>query len=202
MKKLLIVVAAGLLAVACGDRRHLSEAELQHKIDSVMAVENMHQLRLQGINLEEADPLQVFYDSLAIQPLPIVFDNDYMEEAPNYLAIPQSLALLMGLDTGAVTRVIALPETLSTRLMLELVNHNELDYSLWIYSLATDYTQVDKMALYSTLWEPKMKAEGMNIGISITTNYEIRLYKYTNENKRVWEAVYVLDESRRFVKSE
>ena len=194
-------MAVGLLVAACGGGR-MSQAELQRKIDSVMAVENAEQLRMQGIELEEANPLQMFYDSLAIQPLPLVFDKAYLEEAPNYLDIPKELALLMELDTGMVTRVISLPETISNRLMLELVNHSYDDYTLWLYSLGVDYAQVDKMMLYSTRQERQFQAKDMSVGFSITANYEIRLNRYTNDNKKVWETIYVLDESRHFMKSE
>jgi len=201
MKKTLLLMAVGLLIAACGGGR-MSEAELQRKIDSVMAVENAEQLRLQGIELGEANPLQVFYDSLAIQPLPLVFDKAYLEEAPNYLAIPKELALMMELDTGMVTRVISLPETISNRLMLELVNHSYEDYTLWLYSLGVDYSQVDKMMLYSTRQEKQFEAKDMHAGFSITTNYEIRLNRYTNDNKQMWEELYVVDDSRHFMKSE
>ena len=199
MRKILFLVGVGLLVAACGGRR-MSDAELQHKIDSVKAVEALHQLQMQGITLEDANPLQVFYDSLAIQPLPLVFDKAYVEDAPNYLAIPQELAILMELDTGMVTRVISLPETITTRLLLELVNHTDEDCSLWLYSLDVDYTLVDKMMLYSTRWEQQFFGKGLNIGFSITTDYEIRLNRYTNDGKNAWEALYVLDESRHFVK--
>lgn len=201
MKKTMLLMAVGLLVAACGGGR-MSEAELQRKIDSVMAVENAEQLRLQGIELGEANPLQVFYDSLAIQPLPLVFDKAYLEEAPNYLAIPKELALMMELDTGMVTRVISLPETISNRLMLELVNHSYEDYTLWLYSLGVDYSQVDKMMLYSTRQEKQFEAKDMHAGFSITTNYEIRLNRYTNDNKQMWEELYVVDDSRHFMKSE
>jgi hypothetical protein len=200
MRKILFLVGVGLLVAACGGRR-MSEAELQQKIDSVKAVESLHQLQMQGIALEDANPLQVFYDSLAIQPLPLVSDISYLEEAPNYLSIPKELALLMELDTGMVTRVISLPETISTRLMLEMVNHTYEDYTLWLYSLDVDYTVVDKMMLYSTRQEKQLAAKKMRVGFSITTDYEIRLDRYSNDNKLVWEGLYKVDESRHFVKN-
>ena len=64
---LLAVLTAGLSA--CGFRSNLP-ADLQHKLDSVKALEELRLLRLQGIDLDNPNPLRAFYDSLMIQPLP------------------------------------------------------------------------------------------------------------------------------------
>ena len=63
MRNLLLLLGVAVLAVACGNRR-LSEVELQQKLDSIRTLEVSRQLKLRGIQLEEASPLQLFYDSL------------------------------------------------------------------------------------------------------------------------------------------
>ena len=62
------------LVAACGNKQP-SAAELQRKIDSVQAVETVKRLEMQGISLKERSPLQLFYDSLAIQVLPLRYQD-------------------------------------------------------------------------------------------------------------------------------
>ena len=73
-------VVAVLLASCVDNRRN--PADLQHKIDSVMALENAERLRLQGIRLEDDNPMKAFYDSLALQPLPVMCTEDYIATLP------------------------------------------------------------------------------------------------------------------------
>ena len=78
---LLAVLTAGLSA--CGFRSNLP-ADLQHKLDSVKALEELRLLRLQGIDLDNPNPLRAFYDSLMIQPLPLRYSDDYVKLLPNF----------------------------------------------------------------------------------------------------------------------
>ena len=82
MKQLLVMMCATLMAAACGGRR-MSPEELQHKLDSIKALEIKERLALQGVNLEASDnPLKLFYDSLEIQALPISYSEDYVNFLP------------------------------------------------------------------------------------------------------------------------
>ena len=54
MKKLIGLLGIAILCFSCGGRKQLSPEELQHKLDSVKALEIREKLKLQGINLEDA----------------------------------------------------------------------------------------------------------------------------------------------------
>ena len=85
MKQLLVMMCAALLVAACGGGRRMSPEELQHKLDSVKALEIKERLALQGVDLEASDnPLKLFYDSLEIQSLPISYNEDYVNFLPAF----------------------------------------------------------------------------------------------------------------------
>ena len=79
----------------------LSPAELQMKLDSIHRLEAKERLAAQGIHLDrEVSPVQLFYDSLEIQPLPIRYSEEYVTGLPNYKTVPAELASFMGLLTA------------------------------------------------------------------------------------------------------
>lgn len=200
MAGLLPVVLAALAALAaCG--RKMSEADLQRKIDSVQRIENAERLASQGIHFKENNPLEAFYDSLAIQPLPLTSDESYIAMAPNFTPVAQELAALMGFETGKSTSLIALPESMETRLVLELVSGEGENRTLWLYSLGTDFVPVDKIMLYSTEWEQNALEGEQEINFSITSNYEIRVARYSKGRKVIRQVCYALSADRTFTKS-
>ena len=61
MRQIVGLMMAVLLLAACGGGRRMSPEELQHKLDSVKALEIKEKLALQGVNLEASDnPLKLF----------------------------------------------------------------------------------------------------------------------------------------------
>ncbi len=189
-----------LLSGCFGGATRPSEAELRHKIDSVEHLENLRMLKLQGVTLEEANPLQVFYDSLAIQSLPVSLDDIYLPNPSNFLVIPQSLAMTLGFEGTFCNRVVALPETVGTRLMLLLAQDDEEDRTLWLYSLGEDYLPVDKLKLYSSQWSRKAGDKEISYNFFITSDYQIGLTKADDTHKPVSESNYIIDSSRMFMK--
>ena len=69
------------------------------KLDSIQRLEAKERLAAQGIHLDrEVSPVQLFYDSLEIQPLPIRYSEEYVTGLPNYKTVPAELASFMGLE--------------------------------------------------------------------------------------------------------
>jgi len=202
MNKLLSFVLLTLLIVACGNRR-LSNEELQHKLDSVRAVENAHQLRMRGIQLEGTTPFQMFYDSLNIQTLPFEYTEDYMKYLPDYKVVPSAIMTFLELEGRIAPKAIALPETLGTRLVLLAADLEDNEYELWLYSLDIESYPVDKLLIYTpqkplnSKPSPKPTQEPY---FSITSNYEINVLEYNDENDwRGQLSTFVIDDSRLFV---
>jgi hypothetical protein len=195
-----VALPVALLLSACSGSRRPSEAELQRKVDSVERLENLRMLKLQGVNLEEANPLQVFYDSLEIQSLPVSLNDIYLQNPSNFTIIPQTMAQLLGFEGTFCNRAVALPESVGTRLMLLLAQNDEEDRSLWLYSLGEDYLPVDKLQLYSSQLETQLAADGLSANFYITSDYQIGLSKSDTSHKNVWEAHYIIDSSRLFMK--
>lgn len=175
------------------------------KIDSVKALEISRQLKAQGINLDEANPLKMFYDSLALQPLPMTYSEEYVALLPGYTEVPVSIAAFLELDGQLVPKAIALPEMMNSRLLLVASDVADGEYELWLYSLDDEFIPVDKMLLY----EPKKYSDKkLVIGdqytyFSITSDCEINVMEYVDEEDNVGQlSTFIVDESRQFVEKQ
>lgn len=197
-------MSVSLLLMACGNRKP-STAELMQKIDSVKALEISRQLKAQGINLDEANPLKMFYDSLALQPLPMTYSEEYVALLPGYTEVPVSIAAFLELDGQSVPKAIALPEMMNSRLLLVASDVADGEYELWLYSLDDEFIPVDKMLLY----EPKKYSDKkLVIGdqytyFSITSDCEINVMEYVDDEDNVGQlSTFIVDESRQFVEKQ
>ncbi|MBR2206602.1 MAG: hypothetical protein IJ898_09715 [Prevotella sp.] len=205
MRQIVGLMMAVLLLAACGGGRRLSPEELQHKLDSVKALEIKERLALQGVNLETSDnPLKLFYDSLEIQSLPISYNEDYVNFLPAFKDVTPEIVSYMELIECKHPKAVALPESVGARLMIMAADETDGHYSLWLYSLDDDYVPVDKLCLYAV--DDMDPEDVVDFGeeqfvqyFSITSDYEIRLMDYTKKQYRArLEEVYHVDESRRF----
>lgn len=203
MKRLIGGIVTIMLLVACGGRS-LSPEAMQHKLDSIKQLEIAERLEAQGIHLEHADnPLKQFYDSLALQPLPIAYSDEFVRYLPNFKPVPQEIVRALELEGKNKQKAISLPESVSVRLMILAADESEDRYSLWLYSLDDNYMPVDKLCLYAIDDEEDIldfdKEEILQY-FTITSDYEIHLMDYSKERKQTCtEEVYTLDASRNFL---
>jgi len=200
-----VFILGCVLLVGCGGRQQMSPELLQHKLDSVKALEIKERLAVQGINLEGSDnPLQQFYDSLELQPLPVSYTEEYVRFLPDFKPVPQEIVEYLELE-GHHPRAIALPESLGARLVLLAADETgEVNrFSLWLYSLDDEYMPVDKLCLYALEDEEdefELEPEEFIQYFSITSDYEIHLLDYTKQaHKLRTQEVYYLDPARKFV---
>lgn len=183
---------------ACGGGRQ--QVDLGHKLDSIRKLEQLRQLRLQGINIESSNPFQLFYDSLGIQPLPLRSSEDYVRYLPNYQSVPESLAELMGFKGHVNPRAIMLPESLGARLMLLAADGADGENTIWLYSINDDYLPADKLLLYEPRKQSDTELKSLPMrGFSITSDYQIYLYDYTDQHEVKVSRQYAIDASRHFV---
>ena len=208
MRQLLGLMTAVLLLTACGGRKNMSPDELQHKIDSVKALEVQEKLALQGIDLKSADnPLKLFFDSLEIQPLPISYSEDYVRLLPSYKPISEDIVAYLNLVACRHPKAISLPETIGAKLIIIAADELDNEYSLWLYSLNDDYFPVDKLCLFSV--DQRDPEEYTDVDedeylqfFSITSDYEIRLMDYAKEGYETrLNEVYHVGSSRKFILS-
>lgn len=206
MRKSLFVVAVlvALAWMSCGNNR-LSPEQMQHKLDSIAQLEKIEKLKAQGINLDrEVSPVQLFYDSLGIQPLPIRYSEDYVKFLPGYKVVPAELASYMGLEGRMEPKAISLPESAGARLMILAADEGDNLYSLWLYSLDEEYMPVDKICLYATSKEDEKEnaladpEDQLIQDFVVTSDYEIRLTDYSGKYKAEVQRVYHIDPSRHF----
>ena len=198
-------MAFASLFTACGNRNSLSPEELQHKLDSVKALEIREKLEAQGINLQSSDnPVKQFFDSLDIQPLPVSYTEDYVHYLPDFKPVPDEIVKYLNFE-GHHPKAVALPESLGARMILLAADEtNEKDrYSIYIYSLDDEYLPVDKLCLYALEDENdefNIDTEELIQYFSITSDYEIHLIDFSKQaNKTRTEEVYYLDPARKFV---
>ena len=187
----------------------LSPAELQMKLDSIHRLEAKERLAAQGIHLDrEVSPVQLFYDSLEIQPLPIRYSEEYVTGLPNYKTVPAELASFMGLEGRVEPKAISIPETAGARLMILAADEGDGLYSLWLYSLDDEYMPVDKLCLYAINKEDakaNLEADPEDQLIQdfvVTSDYEVRLTDYTGKFKAEVQRVFHIDPSRHFSEDE
>lgn len=208
MRQLLGLMTAVLLLTACGGRKNMSPDEMQHKIDSVKALEVQEKLALQGIDLKSADnPLKLFFDSLEIQPLPISYSEDYVRLLPSYKPISEDIVAYLNLVACRHPKAISLPETIGAKLIIIAADELDNEYSLWLYSLNDDYFPVDKLCLFSV--DQRDPEEYTEVDeeeylqfFSITSDYEIRLMDYAKEGYETrLNEVYHVGSSRKFILS-
>ena len=204
LKLCFLVLLGALVLTACGNKQ-ASPVDLQQKLDSIARLETIEQLEMQGIHIgKDVSPLQLFFDSLNIQPLPVRYDEDYVKYLPNYTSVPYELVKFMNFEGRTDPKAIALPESAGARLLILAADEGDGLYSLWLYSLDDDYMPVDKLCLYATSKEEKQEndlAEPEDKLIQdfvITSDYEIRLTDYTGKFEAEVQRVYHIDMSRKF----
>lgn len=205
--RLVIFSSLVLALVACGNK--MSPGQLQQKLDSIAKVEAVERLEAQGIRLDtDVSPIQLFFDSLNLQPLPIRYSADYVKYLPNYKLVPYELVRFMNFEGRTDPKAIALPESAGTRLMILAADEGDGLYSLWLYSLDTDYMPVDKLCLYATskaekeLDDEALPEDKLIQDFVITSDYEVRLTDYTGKYKAEAQKVYHIDMSRKFSETE
>ena len=209
MKKIGMGLLTVLVLLTACKNKQMSPEEMQHKLDSIARLENVERLKAQGIDLSrEISPVQLFYDSLNIQPLPLRFSDDYVKFLPDYKVVPAELASYMGLEGRMEPKAISLPETAGTRLMILAADEGDNLYSLWLYSLDSEYMPVDKLCLYATSKEEAKENEMASPedkliqDFVITSDYEIRLTDYTGKYQAEIQKVYHIDPSRHFTEDD
>ena len=202
---LLFLPLLGVLMLAACGRKQMSPVDMQKKLDSIARLETIEQLEMKGIHFgKDVSPIQLFFDSLNIQPLPVRYSADYVKYLPNYTSVPYELVKFMNFEGRTDPKAIALPETAGTRLMILAADEGDGLYSLWLYSLDDDYMPVDKLCLYATNKEEQKENEladpedKLIQDFVITSDYEVRLTDYSGKFEAEVQRVYHVDMSRKF----
>lgn len=202
---LLFLPLLGVLMLAACGRKQMSPLDMQKKLDSIARLETIEQLEMKGIHFgKDVSPIQLFFDSLNIQPLPVRYSADYVKYLPNYTSVPYELVKFMNFEGRTDPKAIALPETAGTRLMILAADEGDGLYSLWLYSLDDDYMPVDKLCLYATNKEEQKENEladpedKLIQDFVITSDYEVRLTDYSGKFEAEVQRVYHVDMSRKF----
>ena len=189
------------MSLSCVGRRP-SAAELQHKIDSVRALEQVEELKRQGITLGDGNPLQVYFDSLAIQPLPLSYSESYVETLPNYTDVPPVVMALLELEGRTAAKAIALPDMMHARLLLVAVAVADGEYELWLYSIDDSFMTVDKLQIYepAKISDKKVRQTLQLTYFSITSDGEVNLMEYLDDDDTHGQmSTFVVDPSRMFI---
>ena len=203
LKVLFLPLVLLALFAACGNRQ--SPADIQKKLDSIARIETIEQLEMQGIHIgRDISPIQLFFDSLNLQTLPVRYSEDYVKYLPNYTSVPYELVKFMNFEGRTDPKAIALPESAGARLIILAADEGDGLYSLWLYSLDDDYMPVDKLCLYATSKEEKEEndlaapEDKLIQDFVITSDYEVRLTDYSGKFKAEVQRVYHIDPSRKF----
>ena len=200
----LLLLMGVIMLAACGNKQ-MSPTDMQQKLDSIARLETIEQLEMQGIHIgKDISPIQLFFDSLNLQPLPVRYSEDYVKYLPNYTSVPYELVKFMNFEGRTDPKAIALPESAGARMMILAADEGDGLYSLWLYSLDDDYMPVDKLCLYATSKEEQKENEladpedKLIQDFVITSDYEVRLTDYSGKFEAEVQRVYHVDMSRKF----
>lgn len=163
MRLSFVFVLSLLLAGCIGGPK---ASDYQAKIDSLRQAAQLKELKKQKIYSNEDNPFRLFYEMLAIQPLPVSYSENYVNSCPNYLEVPETMAEFLKLEEYKNMKAIALPERSSVRLMLVATMRDDVVQELWLYSLDLSYLPVDQICLYDI-------TDGDESNFAVTSNYEI-----------------------------
>jgi hypothetical protein len=200
---LVLVLACVVLAVGCG-RRRPSVEELMVKVDSIKRAEQVEQLRRQVLGNSEASPLQVFYDSLNIQALPVSYSEDYVKYLPGFTPVPPDIKIFLQLEGKKEPKAMSLSDIQGERLLLLAADVADGQYELWLYSLDVNYYPVDQLMLYEPAKESETKIPQAVVRqqpyFSITSTGEINIVDYAGEDDAKGQlSTFVVDGNGMFV---
>ena len=88
--RLHILLLMGVIMLAACGNKQMSPTDMQQKLDSIARLETIEQLEMQGIHIgKDISPIQLFFDSLNLQPLPVRYSEDYVKYLPKVVLIPR-----------------------------------------------------------------------------------------------------------------
>ena len=127
-----------------------SHANLAQQLDSVRALEQYEQMRMQGLVRQQSDnPLQEFCDSLDMLSLPISYSDDLLDQVDLFRYVPEPIALALSFETRREeSRAVRLPR-LGKVLPILIAGLDEGELTeMWLFTLDRDYMTLDKICLY------------------------------------------------------
>lgn len=183
---------------SCDSR--LSQANLQQKLDSIAKLENLEKLKLQGIDLEDYDPLKAFMDSLSLQTLPLSCSEDFVESLPRFTVVPDDILYYWQFDSEYPSQAILLPESLGAKLLILANTIGHGVNILWLYSLDEDNMPIDRLLLYIPQTADDIVQHIADF--SITSDYTIHIREYIGDTADTREWTYIISPSRHFQKQQ
>lgn len=175
---LLVITMLGLLLSACGNR--MTPEQLQHKLDSVKAIEEGIRLRAQGIQLDATDPMSLFLDSMEVTALPLEGASDESIVNSSFKDVPSEAYVLMHIIRPGKMKAVLMPDIGKIRLMLmtgeDDIHGGDVTY---LYTFDMGYHVKDSLCL-SRIHDLTPPQRGMKTRVSfaIMSNYQIFLSKY------------------------
>ena len=177
-KGVFIVVILGMLVCACGNR--MSSEKLQHKLDSVKAIEDRIRLQAQGIHLDVADPMSLFLDSMEVMALPLEGSSDEPLINSSFKDVPSEAYVLMHIIRPGKMKAVMMPDKGKTRLMLmtgeDDIHGGDVTY---LYTFDMGYQVKDSLCLSRiTDLTPPQRGMKTRVVFAVMSNYQIILSKY------------------------
>ena len=162
-----------LLLTACGGKKH-DMALYEARIDSLRKAEQLMQLKkTAGVY---NDPVEAFFDTLQIRPLPIRSAGGNIGRLAHFTDVPKSLAYLWGYPVETPLKMIKLPKHNNFFVVMLAEQHDSLPPLLTLVTIGRNYELVDQLIVY----EQKAEEHGDDFGLGyndyyITSNYEVTL---------------------------
>ena len=187
----------GVLLAACGGKKH-DAAFYEARIDSLRKAEQLKQLKQQAGIYD--DPVDVFFDTLQVCPLPIQSAGGNISRLAHFTDVPKALSARWDFPVETPLKMIRLPKHGDVGVVMLAEVSDSLPPVLSLMTIDKNYELVDQLYIY----ERKGEERGDHFGTAyndyyITSDYEVTLmYAFIPQGSKTPQ----LESTRRYVISD
>ena len=189
----IFVIPLALALLSCGQRKR-DAVFYEQMVDSIRKAEQLTEMKRQAGVYD--DPVQNFFDTLQLRPLPIQSERRNFAKIGHFGKIPLSLVSMLGYPVDTRLKALLLPRRHGLHALLLEEQLDSINSNLYLYSLDRDYKPIDHLCLYEERDEDRAEDFGRQfMDYYVTSEYEVTIL-YIFESMRTHKME--TEQTRRF----
>jgi len=189
----IFVIPLALTLLSCGQRKR-DAVFYEQMVDSIRKAEQLTEMKRQAGVYD--DPVQNFFDTLQLRPLPIQSERRNFAKIGHFGKIPLSLVSMLGYPVDTRLKALLLPRRHGLHALLLEEQLDSINSNLYLYSLDRDYKPIDHLCLYEERDEDRAEDFGRQfMDYYVTSEYEVTIL-YIFESMRTHKME--TEQTRRF----